>query len=257
MLSIYNKDEWVGKKYGKLTVMSAVNVKTKQGSQWYWEMMCDCGKVATVKPYDAISGKTVSCGCYRKNRGCLTKTHGMSRTRLHKIWCGINNRCDPNHKNSERYGKRGITICEEWSRFENFRDWALANGYADNLTIERIDVDGDYCPNNCKWIELIKQARNRTTTKWVEYQGRKVSLAEASELAGLPYKTVHLRIKKGWSVERALSEPLRELSAIHKLCREKGLNYHSVYNRLRSGWSLEDAISKPFKVGNNQFTCSE
>ena len=181
------------------------------------------------------------------------KTHGESHTRLHNIWCDMNKRC----KHNPRYAGRGIKVCKEWEDYTVFAKWARENGYADNLTIERIDVGGDYCPNNCKWIELIKQARNRTTTKWVEYQGRKVSLAEASELAGLPYKTVHLRIKKGWSVERALSEPLRELSDIHKLCREKGLNYHSVYTRLRSGWSLEDAISKPFKVGNNQFTCSE
>ena len=185
------------------------------------------------------------------NRGI--KTHGESHTRLHDIWCDMRKRC----KHNPRYAGRGIKVCEEWGDYTVFAKWARENGYTDNLTIERVNVDGDYCPDNCKWIELVEQARNRTTTKWVEYQGRKVSLAEASELAGLPYKTVHLRIKKGWSVERALSEPLKKLSDIHKLCREKGLNYHSVYNRLRSGWSLEDAISKPFKVGNNQFTCSE
>ena len=259
MRAIYDKSEWIGKKYGRLTVIGAVNVKTTQTTQWYWKMKCDCGNITVVKPREAISGKIVSCGCYRKNRGCLTKTHGMSRTRLHNIWCGINNRCNPNHKNTEGYGKRGITICDEWAEFENFREWAITNGYRDGLTIERIDVNGNYCPENCKWIELEKQARNRRTTKWVVYNGREMSLAEASEIAGLPYKAVHYRIKKlGWSVEKALSEPMKDSSlSLKRRCDELGLNYHSVYNRIYNGWSEEEAFSTPFKLGNNQFTKRE
>ena len=255
-MSIYNKSEWVGKKYGKLTVLGSVNKKVSKTTQWFWEMRCDCGKVKMVKPLDAIVGRIVSCGCYRKTRGCLTKTHGMSHTRLHNIWCGMNNRCDPNHKNSERYGGRGITICEEWVKFENFRDWSLANGYREGLTIERIDVNGDYCPQNCKWIEFSKQARNRTTTKWVTYMGREMSLAEAAEIAGLPYKAVHYRIKKlGWSVEKALSEPMRNsVVTLKQKCDALGLNYHSVYTRISSGWTEEEAFLTPFKVGNNQLT---
>ena len=178
------------------------------------------------------------------------KTHGESHTRLHNIWCDMNKRC----KHNPQYAGRGIAICDEWKDYEVFAEWARTNGYADNLTIERVDVDGNYCPENCKWIEFAKQARNRTTTKWVEYRGRTMSLAEAAELANLPYKTVHLRIKKGWSVERALSTPLKQLSDLHKMCNDRGLNYHSVYNRIRAGWSLGDALTKPFKIGNNQFT---
>ena len=77
------------------------------------------------------------------------KRHGMSHTPIHDIWCGMNNRCNPNHIHSNRYGKRGISVCEEWAVFENFRDWAFANGYKDGLTIERKDVNGNYCPENC------------------------------------------------------------------------------------------------------------
>ena len=169
-------------------------------------------------------------------------THGESHTKLHNIWCGINNRC----KHHPRYAGRGIKKCVEWNEYENFRDWALNNGYEPGLTIERIDVDGDYSPQNCKWIPLEEQARNRTTTKWVEYNGRKMSLAEAAELAGLPYKEVHLRIKSGWSIEDALSKPLFQKSELHKKCEERGINYNTVYSRIfQYGWSEERALNTP------------
>lgn len=178
------------------------------------------------------------------------KTHGESHTRLHNIWCDINKRC----KNHPKYGGRGIRVCEEWSRYENFAKWARENGYEDSLSIERIDVNGDYCPQNCKWIEFTKQARNRTTTKWVNYMGREMSLAEAAEISRIPYKLAHARLKKGWSIEKALGEPIKGKSALHRKCDDLGLNYHSVYNRIYNGWSEEDAFSVPFKLGNNQFT---
>ena len=95
--------------------------------------------------------------------------HGESHTPLHDTWCGMNNRC----RHHPRYAGRGIEICKEWAVYENFRDWALKNGYEEGLTIERVDVNGNYCPENCKWISFAKQARNRATTKWVEYEGRK------------------------------------------------------------------------------------
>lgn len=177
------------------------------------------------------------------------KRHGMSHTPLHDIWCGMNDRCNPNHVHAERYGKRGISVCTEWAIFENFQNWALENGYRDGLTIERIDVDGNYSPENCKWIPLSEQARNRRTTRWVVYQGKKMSLAEASEIAKLPYKQVHFRIKCGWSVEKALSEPVKDNSnSLRRKCKEMGMNYNTVYNRVYSlGWSVEKALSTPIK----------
>lgn len=206
----YNKSEWIGKKFGMLTVIEPVHkVHPNGNSQWYWRTVCDCGKIKEVHPYTVIAGKVVSCGCYRTMKPCPTKTHGESHTRLHDIWCGINRRCNPENKHSERYGKRGITICEEWGNYESFAEWARNNGYEDGLTIERIDVNGNYCPDNCAWIPFKKQARNRRTTHWVEYDGRKMSLAEACELANLPYKQVFERIKKRhWSVDEALSVPM-------------------------------------------------
>lgn len=209
--SEYDDAKWVGMRYGKLTVVEAVHKTHTNGkSQWYWKMNCDCGNVVVVRPYLAIKGKTVSCGCYRDHeKPCTTKTHGESHTRLHDIWCGINNRCNKNHSSAKCYGKRGIEICDEWHDYEKFAAWARANGYADDLTIERIDVNGNYEPDNCTWIPLAKQARNRRTTHWVYFDGREMSLAEACEINNMPYKQVFERItKRHWPVDLALTTPI-------------------------------------------------
>lgn len=206
--SKYNKTEWIGKKFNRLTVVEPVHVTLNNGgNQWFWKMRCDCGKERIEKPIEVICGKIKSCGCLKNDITPHNKTHNESHTKLHNIWCGINNRCNPNHKYNKRYGKRGITICEEWKRYENFAEWARNNGYSDNLTIERIDIDGNYCPENCKWIEMPLQARNRSTTLWVNYKGQRMSLAEACDIENVPYKRAFSRIKYlGWSVESALSE---------------------------------------------------
>ena len=177
----------------------------------------------------------------------MPKTHGESHTRLHDIWTGINKRCNPATQNSERYGKRGIGMCDEWRDYTKFRDWALANGYDEFLTIERKDVNGDYSPDNCTWIPLVEQARNRRTTHWVEYDGRRMSLAEACEIAGLPYKQVFFRMARlHWPFEKAISEPMRQPSELLRKCRERNLNYHSIYNRIHVyGWTEEEAFNTP------------
>ena len=165
------------------------------------------------------------------------RTHGESHTRLHNIWCGMNNRCDPAHAHtsSDKYGKRGIRVCDEWWNYEKFAEWARNNGYQDGLTIERIDVNGNYCPENCKWIEFRKQARNRRTTHWVVYNGKKMSLAEACEIAGLPYKQVFWRMARaGWSFERAISTPMGADNGFRektKTCVICGKTFTSLSNR--------------------------
>lgn len=206
----YEKQEWIGKKFGRLTVIASVNIThTNGGHQWYWRVKCDCGEERIARPQDLIKGHTKTCGCGRFDYIPPNKTHDESHTRLHNIWCGMNNRCNPDNTSADRYGKRGITICDEWRDYEKFAQWARENGYQDNLTIERKDVNGNYCPENCTWIEFGKQARNRSTTHWVDFQGRRVSLAEACEIANLPYKQIFERIvKRHWPVELALTTPI-------------------------------------------------
>lgn len=256
--AIYNKPEWIGKQFGMLTVLEPVkHITDKRRSAWYWRVRCDCGNEKVMSPHDLISGRSVSCGCYKKSGKQVQIIHGESHTYLHNVWCGMNKRCNPNHVGVRNYGERGITVCDEWRDYTKFAEWARTHGYEEGLTIERIDVNGNYCPDNCCWIPSEKQARNRRTTKWVEWQGRKMSLAEAAEISGLPYKQVHFRLKHGWDLEKALTTPLiKQESEIRKAAEKNGISYHLAYNRIYTyGWSFEDATSIPSAgKGANQTT---
>lgn len=126
--------------------------------------LCDCGEETIVRLEYLRSGHTQSCGCHRvATSAMLNLRHGCARgERLYKTWAGMKQRClNPNVKGFKYYGGRGIRVCEEWMEFEPFRDWALANGYRDDLTIERVDVNGDYKPSNCTWIPKSDQSKNR------------------------------------------------------------------------------------------------
>lgn len=173
-----------------------------------------------------------------------------NHSRLHRVWSCMKYRCNHN----KQYAGRGITVCDEWKSYKQFASWARENGYREDLTIERIDVDGNYCPENCTWIPFEKQARNRTTTHRVEYRGKTMSLAEAAEMCGVSYKLAHERISNGWSVEDALETPPINKDSLAKKCAELGVNYKCVYQRINKlGWDEEKALNTPFLgVGANQ-----
>jgi hypothetical protein len=152
-----------GRRFGRLV---AVRIAWRNNGV-FWECECDCGSRTVVKGNTLRSGITVSCGCYNRDvvRSQKTRlTHGGSGTRLYTIWCGIRRRCNntsaPAYKN---YGARGISVCEQWSEFSQFADWAH-EGYSDDLTIDRIDVNGNYEPTNCQWIPKAAQSVNRRST---------------------------------------------------------------------------------------------
>lgn len=135
--------------------------------------------------------------------------HGDHKKRLYRIWIGMKYRCNnPNHSYYRDYGARGITVCGEWEKYENFRDWALSNGYQNDLTIDRIDNDKGYSPENCRWITMKKQSNNRRTNRVIECNGEKHTLSEWSEIVGVCVGTLWDRLKNGWSTERALFEPV-------------------------------------------------
>ena len=205
----YNKPEWIDKKFGKLTVIGYELVERKKGKQWYWKCRCDCGKETLVEPINVISGHSLSCGCMKTHYGAVK--HGESGSRLYIIWSHMLTRCDPKSKEKSvyRYALRGISVCDEWKEYKRFSEWAKNNGYKEGYSIERIDNDGNYCPENCKWIEKKLQSRNRRTTHWVNYNGKMMSLAEACEITGMPYKTVFARIHDmKWSLDDALKIPV-------------------------------------------------
>lgn len=138
--------------------------------------------------------------------------HGMSNTKLYERWDSMKSRCYvKNAGNYRRYGGRGITVCDEWkTSFEAFRDWALANGYADNLSLDRIDVNGNYEPSNCRWVTMTEQANNRSNNRLIEFKGVVLTLAEWCDILEIPFYVMHHRLERGWSVERAFTTEVRK-----------------------------------------------
>lgn len=188
-----NDPKWVGQKFNKLTVVGAVH----NGQRWLWKCSCECGGESVAYPNQVMQGKTKTCGCGKSVtfRNIHLK-HGDAGTRLHGIWKGIRNRCG-NNTHSTHYGDRGITVCDEWAEYTVFKEWALSHGYEEGLTIEREDVNGDYCPENCRWIPPEEQARNTRKTILVEHLGRKAPVSVWCDELGLKRPTVYNRIRHG------------------------------------------------------------
>jgi len=188
----------VGKRFGKLTVVS-FSYKNSLGKA-YWLCKCDCGKKITTSGSNLVTGQSKSCGCFRnKLLSVRRKKHGQSETKLYNVWRTIKSRCLlPNTISYKRYGGRGIKICEEWKKkFESFWRWAIKNGYKDGLTIDRIDNDGNYCPENCRWVTRKEQAKNRRTTVFYLLNGEKICLNDLLEKTGFSKSMYWRKRKKG------------------------------------------------------------
>lgn len=201
-----------GKRFGKLVAIKTAG-KTKNGA-YLWQCKCDCGNEIIANVGNLKNGHTKSCGCLRVDR-CKTNftKHGLEHTRLYGIWSDMRLRCyDEKNIAYHRYGGRGITICDEWKNdVKAFYDWATANGYKDSLTIDRIDNDGNYCPENCRWATVKEQASNRRSNILVTHNGKTQTMKKWANEVGTPYKVVWARMQKlGWSAERALTEPVKK-----------------------------------------------
>ena len=191
-------------RFGKLQVLQ------REGSQCgsvTWLCLCDCGNKTIVNGHNLRRGLTVSCGCKKRNEPSYV-THGKSNTRLHGIWRGMKQRCyNPKHSAYQLYGAKGIAVCDEWKEnFQSFYDWALENGYSEELSIDRIDVNGNYEPSNCRWATQKEQANNRTTNAYLSLNGERHTIAEWMQITGLSKAAIEGRLKRGWSVERTLTE---------------------------------------------------
>lgn len=202
-----------GERFSKLVVLKEV---FREGKGRWVLCKCDCGNEKIVSLSNLRQGNVKSCRCLLHN--ATTKTHGGKGTRLYRIWAGIKSRCNnPHVQEYPRYGGRGITLCKEWLDFDVFREWSNNNGYSDDLTIERIDVNGNYSPENCKWITLADQSRNRRNTIYVTYNNQEKTLKQWSKDTGIKYSVLFSRLKYlGWATEKAFTEPVQ----IHN--RERG-----------------------------------
>ena len=136
--------------------------------------------------------------------------HGETKTRLHKIWGSMHERCErEKHLHFSDYGGRGISVCEEWKEYIPFAAWARNNGYADNLTLDRINVNGNYEPTNCRWVTVKEQQNNRRNNRIIFYQGERYTLTQLSEKSGIKKTTLKERLNLGWSIEDAVNRPIR------------------------------------------------
>jgi hypothetical protein len=169
-----------------------------------WLCKCDCGSELVVPGFRLRNGSIISCGCYhRERRREVPKTHGMKKSRVYSIWCGMKTRCsNPNRKDWDRYGGRGIKVCDEWQKFENFL--ADMGHPKPDETIERINVNGNYEKGNCRWITKKAQNFNKRTNRFITLNGITKSLAEWCEELDLKYFTIHARLRRGLSPEEAL-----------------------------------------------------
>lgn len=205
----------VGKKFNRLTVISFSHKKPhpnpQKGYFYFYKCKCECGKNTIVRRERLINLETKSCGCYTREK--IKEVISTKRTlshRLYRIWSGIKARCY-NSKSARysSYGNKGVKMCEEWKNdFNIFYDWAILNGYNDKLTIERVNVNGNYEPNNCIWATVKTQANNRTNNHLIFYNCETHTLSEWAEILKINRSTLWYRIKRGWSVKRAFTTPV-------------------------------------------------
>lgn len=200
-------EDITGRKYGRLTV-----VKQLAGRKLL--CMCDCGNEKIVNRYD-IGKRTNSCGCLKRELVAKKNyIHGgckrTGRDRLYTVWVNMNARCNKQYNDRyNQYGLRGIKVCDEWKSYGEFKRWAIENGYDENAlpfecTIDRIDVNGMYSPENCRFVPMSVQANNKTTTHWVYVGGERMSIKQASDKYDVPYSRVEKRVNGGWDINDAL-----------------------------------------------------
>lgn len=196
---------YIGNKYNRWTILQFSHIKNRR---YYYKCKCDCGNTNIIDISSVVNGRSKSCGCYKrevdaeKGRKMLTK-HNLSNTKIWKKWVSIINRCyDKNQDNYYLYGGRGIKVCDEWkSNFVKFYNWAISNGYKDGLTIDRIDVNGNYEPNNCRFITMQEQHYNKRDTIYIFNNGVKYTINDLYKTYGVDKKKIRDRYYKGMKFE--------------------------------------------------------
>lgn len=198
--------------FGRLTVIDRAGSDKSMNATWLCK--CECGKEVVISGIYLRNGETKSCGCLHKEVAKKTMTtHGLSKTRLYKVWAGIKSRCyNPNNNNYKYYGAIGITMCDAWlNSFESFRNWSLQNGYDENAkaqecTIDRIDNNLSYSPDNCRWVNHVMQCNNQSSNKMFSYNGETHTMAEWERIFNMKYTTLRARIRRGASFEEAINK---------------------------------------------------
>lgn len=250
-----------GMRFGRLT---AIKLSSKRsGRKTYWLCKCDCGREKTVRTDILKNGSTLSCGCLKKEQdkvnllsGQGRVKHGYSKTRLYHIWRSMHNRCNNSKdKRFERYGSRGISICSDWDDINNFVQWALENGYADNLSIDRINVNGNYEPDNCRWANISVQANNKTNNVLINYDGQTRTISEWAKQYNLNRDLISNRYKRGILPPRLFEQKLvpstshlitykNQTKSIAEWARELQIKPKTIAERAKKGIEVPDLLFK-------------
>lgn len=259
-------NDLTGQRFGRLEVIKKVG--RSRCRHVIWLCKCDCGHTIECLGTSLKSGNTSSCGCFQKEGAAKRRTtHGLSGSRLSSIRSGMIQRCyNPKDRNYHNYGGRGIYVCEEWrDSVESFIKWANSNGHEDHLTIERIDNDGPYSPENCKWATIQEQANNKRKP-FLTYNNQTLTIKQWSTLTGISTATIHARLYRGWTIEKTLTTAVaptkkdKLLSITFKgetktqaaWARELNISKYTLHNRLaRLGWSIEKALTTPARPKKN------
>ena len=249
------KIDLAGQMFDRLTVMQESGKDTR--GETLWMCKCECGNIVNVLSSNLRTGHTKSCGCL-KNLASNYK-HGKYGTSIYKVWANMIQRCNnPDSSYYHRYGARGIKVCDSWLKFENFY-----KDMGDNprgFCLERVDNNGDYCPENCKWVSPKEQARNRETSVEVTYNGKTQCIAAWEEELGFNHGTLWTRLYSyNWTIEKAMTAPVKETNrvpvtafgktqSLTKHAKEYGLGLTTVQARLARGIPLEQALTMDKKI---------
>lgn len=202
-----------GMVFGRLTVLERCGEQTSKGGRKrpLWKCKCECGNIVYEVRDNLVSDRAKSCGCLQKElQSAKMKTHGgtanNNKEKLYNVWCSMKRRCDsPNTLAYSYYGGRGISVCDEWyNDYSAFRDWAIENGYREGLSIDRLDNNKGYCPENCALVDRVAQANNRSSNIEITYNGETHTVKQWSDILQKNPKTIYTRISRGMDPVEAL-----------------------------------------------------
>lgn len=232
-----SKKDLTGQRFGKYTVIALS--EPYKGRKDTWLCKCDCGNERIVYGFGLKSGRSTNCGCAK------TK-HGMSKSKLYRVYTLMCQRCHaPYNDNYFRYGGRGIKVCSEWrNNFSVFAEWAFQNGYKEGLSIDRKNNNGNYCPENCRWVDWKTQSNNRRSNHLIEYQGQTHTIAEWGDILNISPSLIFDRLYRGWDVSRVFDPPIRPklltINGVTKTqaewAREYGIKINTLINRINHNW---------------------
>lgn len=249
------KEDLTGQRFGKLSV---IEKNGEKGCFYTWKCRCDCGKEKIVSSKELLWGGATSCGCQRYEYRRTHPSFLTKNSRLYGVWNNMKYRCNSNKgKAYDYYKKKGVKVCEEWMDFNKFYAWAMENGYDQNAekgacTLDRIDVNGDYCPENCRWITIQEQQRNKTDNHYITAGGETKTMAEWAEEKGLAYNTMSNRVYKGFDSETAVNMPTDtkrhyividgEKKTVTEWSKISGISVPAIIGRLNKGMDERSAV---------------